>query len=86
MDWKLFVTDPKTKRPYRGAISRISIRLGLHFGTVKKMYDGETFPTVEESRKLQNLVHSRTLLAPKKRKDAGKKRGKYLSRKAVSHR
>lgn len=86
MDWKTEITDSKTGKPIRGAIFRIAQKLKLHSGTVKKWHLGESFPTESEARKLQNLVHSRTLLAKKKRKDAGKPRGKYRSRKPVSHR
>jgi len=83
MDWKTFITDPQTQKPFRGAITRIARKLRTHFGTVRKMYYGTLLPTTAESRKLQDIVHSRTIFAKKKRSDFGKKRAKYRKRLAV---
>lgn len=86
MDWKNFVTDPKTKKPFRGAINRIARKLKLHHNTVNRLWRGLTEPTLSESRKLQDLVHSRVLFAPKRRSDFKKKRGKYKKRCVVAPR
>jgi hypothetical protein len=44
------------------------------------MFDGVWTPTEEEANGLRAIVESRTNLAPKKRSDAGKKRGQYRKR------
>jgi hypothetical protein len=44
------------------------------------MFDGVWTPTEEEAKGLRAIVESRTNLAPKKRSDAGKKRGQYRKR------
>ena len=80
MNWKKYITDPLTKRPKRGAISRIAALLGTHYGCVRRMFDGVWTPTDEEAESLRAIVESRTNLAPKKRSDAGKKRGEYRQR------
>jgi len=80
MNWKKYITDPLTSRPKRGAISRIAALLGVHYGCVKRMFDGIWTPTDEEANGLRAIVASRTNLAPKKRSDAGKKRGEYRKR------
>jgi hypothetical protein len=80
MNWKKYITDPKTGRPKRGAISRIAALLGTHYNCVKRMFDGIWKPTEEEAKGLREIVASRTNLAPKKRSDAGKKRGQYRKR------
>jgi len=80
MNWKKYITDPTTNRPRRGAISRIAALLGAHYGCVKRMFDGVWKPTDEEANGLRAIVESRTNLAPKKRSDAGKKRGEYRKR------
>jgi hypothetical protein len=83
MDWKKYITDPSTNRPKRGAISRIAALLGTHYGCVRRMFDGIWTPTDEEAKGLREIVASRTNLAPKKRSDAGKKRGEYRKRAVV---
>jgi len=83
MNWKKYITDPLTKRPKRGAISRIAALLGVHYGNVRRMFDGIWTPTDEEAKGLREIVASRTNLAPKKRSDAGKKRGEYRKRAVV---
>jgi hypothetical protein len=80
MNWKKYITDPATNRPKRGAISRIAALLGTHYGNVRRMFDGIWTPTDEEAESLRAIVASRTNLAPKKRSDAGKKRGEYRKR------
>jgi hypothetical protein len=80
MNWKKYITDPATNRPKRGAISRIADMLGTHYGNVRRMFDGIWTPTDEEAKGLRAIVQSRTNLAPKKRSDAGKKRGEYRKR------
>ncbi len=80
MNWKKYITDPSTNRPKRGAISRIADMLGTHYGNVRRMFDGIWTPTDEEAKGLRAIVQSRTNLAPKKRSDAGKKRGEYRKR------
>jgi hypothetical protein len=44
------------------------------------MFDGVWTPTEQEANGLRAIVESRTNLAPKKRSDAGKKRGQYRKR------
>ncbi len=83
-DWKTFITNPATKKPFRGAINRIARKLKLHHGTVNRMWQGIAIPTIQENRKLQDLVHSRTVFAPKKRSDFRKKRAPYKKRLPVS--
>jgi len=83
MNWKKYISDTSTNRPKRGAISRIAELLGTHYGNVKRMFDGVWKPTDEEAKGLRAIVQSRTNLAPKKRSDAGKKRGEYQKRAAV---
>jgi hypothetical protein len=80
MNWKKYITDPSTNRPKRGAISRIAALLGTHYGCVRRMFDGVWTPTEQEAESLRAIVASRTNLAPKKRSDAGKKRGQYRKR------
>ena len=80
MNWKKYITDPATNRPRRGAISRIAALLGTHYGCVRRMFDGVWTPTEQEANGLRAIVESRTNLAPKKRSDAGKKRGQYRKR------
>jgi len=80
MNWKTYITDPLTNRPRRGAISRIAELLGTHYGNVKRMFLGVWKPTADEAKGLRAIVESRTNLAPKKRSDAGKKRGEYRKR------
>jgi hypothetical protein len=80
MNWKKYITDPSTNRPKRGAISRIAALLGTHYGDVKRMFLGVWKPTEQEAESLRAIVASRTNLAPKKRSDAGKKRGEYRKR------
>ena len=83
MNWKKYITDPRTGRPHRGAISRIAELLGTHYGCVKRMFLGIWNPSADEANGLRAIVKSRTILAPKKRSDAGKPRGKYRKRVAV---
>jgi len=83
MNWKKYITDPATNRPRRGAISRIAALLGTHYGNVRRMFDGIWNPTADEAKGLRAIVESRTNLAPKKRSDAGKKRGEYRKRAVV---
>ncbi len=80
MNWKKYITDHRTGRPLRGSISRIAELLGTHYGNVKRMFLGIWTPTDEEAKGLRAIVQSRTNLAPKKRCDAGKKRGEYRKR------
>ncbi len=80
MNWKKYITDPSTNRPKRGAISRIAALLGTHYGNVRRMFDGIWKPTEEEANRLRCIVADKVNLAPKKRSDAGKKRGEYRKR------
>ena len=80
MNWKTYITDPRTGRPLRGSISRIAELLGTHYGNVKRMFLGVWKPTADEAKGLRAIVESRTNLAPKKRSDAGKKRAAYRKR------
>ena len=80
MTWKKYITDPRTGLPQRGAISRIAELLGTHYGTVKRLFLGVCKPTADEANGLRAIVQSRTILAPKKRSDAGQKREKYRQR------
>ena len=82
MNWKKYITDPRTGRPHRGAISRIAELLGTHYGTVKRLFLDVCKPTADEASALRAIVQSRTVLAPKKRSDAGQPRGKYRKRAA----
>ena len=83
MNWKKYILNPKTGRPKRGAISEIARRLGTHYGTVKRMFDGVWHPSPDEASALRAIVQSRIVLAPKKRSDAGQKRAAYRKRVAV---
>jgi len=80
MNWKKYITDPSTNRPKRGAISRLAELLDTHYNCVKRMFDGIWKPSEHEAIHLRAIVSSRTNLAPKKRSDAGKKRGEYRKR------
>ena len=80
MNWKKYITDPRTGRPHRGSISRIAELLGTHYGNVRRLFLGIWNPTADEANGLRAIVASRTNLAPKKRCDAGKKRGEYRKR------
>jgi hypothetical protein len=80
MNWKKYITDPRTGLPQRGALSRIAELLGTHYGNVKRMFDGVWKPTADEAKGLRAIVASQTNLAPKKRSDAGKKRAAYRKR------
>jgi len=80
MNWKKYITDPATSRPKRGAISRIAALLGTHFGCARRMFDGIWKPTAAEALRLSNMALVRAALTPKKRSDAGKKRGEYKKR------
>jgi hypothetical protein len=83
MNWKKYITDPSTNRPKRGAISRIAELLGTHYGCVRRMFDGVWTPTADEASRLRCIVADKMNLAPKKRSDAGKKRGQYRKRAVV---
>ena len=83
MNWKKYITDPRTGLPQRGAISRIAELLGTHYGTVKRLFLDVCKPTADEAHGLRAIVQSRTILAPKKRSDAGQPREKYRQRAAV---
>lgn len=83
MNWKKYITDPRTGRPHRGAISRIAELLGTHYGCVKRMFLGVWKPSEDEARGLRAIVQARTILAPKKRSDAGQKRASYRKRVTV---
>ena len=83
MNWKKYITDPRTGRPHRGSISRIAELLGTHYGTVKRLFLDVCKPTSDEANGLRAIVQSRTVLAPKKRSDAGQKRAAYRKRLAV---
>jgi hypothetical protein len=80
MNWKKYITDPRTGLPQRGTISRIAELLGTHYGCVRRMFFGVWKPSDSEASALRAIVQSRTILAPKKRSDAGKKRGEYRKR------
>jgi hypothetical protein len=80
MNWKKYITDPKTGCPKRGAISRVASLLGTHYGNVKRMFLGVWKPTEEEAKGLRAIVADKMDLAPKKRSDAGKKRAAYRKR------
>ena len=80
MNWKKYITDPRTGRPHRGSISRIAELLGTHYGNVRRLFLGIWNPTADEANGLRAIVASRTNLAPKKRSDAGQKRGEYRKR------
>ena len=83
MNWKKYITDPRTGLPHRGAISRIAELLGTHYGCVRRMFLGIWNPSADEASALRAIVQSRTVLAAKKRRDAGKKRAAYRKRLAV---
>jgi hypothetical protein len=83
MNWKKYITDPRTGRPHRGAISRIAELLGTHYNCVRRMFLGIWNPSADEASALREIVQSRTVLAAKKRSDAGQPRGKYRKRVAV---
>ena len=83
MNWKKYITDPRTGRPHRGAISRIAELLGTHYGTVLRLFLDVCKPTSDEASALRAIVQSRTVLAPKKRSDAGQKRAAYRKRAAA---
>ena len=83
MNWKKYITDQRTGRPHRGAISRIAELLGTHYGTVKRLFLGVCNATADEANGLREIVQSRTVLAPKKRSDAGQKRAAYRKRVAA---
>lgn len=80
MNWKKYITDPKTGRPKRGAISRIAELLDTHYGNVLRMFLGIWKPAAHEAIHLRAIVKSGVSLAPKKRSDAGKKRAAYRKR------
>jgi hypothetical protein len=80
MNWKKYITDPRTGLPLRGSISRIAELLGTHYGNVKRMFLGIWKPTEYEASRLRCIVADKMNLAPKKRSDAGKKRGEYRKR------
>jgi hypothetical protein len=80
MNWKKYITDPRTGLPLRGSISRIAELLGTHYGCVKRMFLGVWKPTADEASALRCIVADKVNLAPKKRIDAGKKRGEYRKR------
>ena len=83
MNWKKYITDPRTGLPHRGTISRIAELLGTHYGCVRSMFLGIWNPSADEASALREIVQSRTVLAPKKRSDAGQPRGKYRKRVAA---
>ena len=83
MNWKKYITDPRTGLPQRGTISRIAELLGTHYGCVRRMFFGVWTPSADEASALRAIVQSRTVLAPKKRSDAGQKRAAYRKRAAV---
>ena len=83
MNWKKYITDPRTGLPHRGAISRIAELLGTHYGCVRRMFLGIWNPSADEASALRAIVQSRTVLAAKKRSDAGQPRGKYRKRVAA---
>ena len=83
MNWKKYITDPRTGRPHRGSISRIAELLGTHYGCVRRMFLGIWNPSADEASALRAIVQSRTVLAAKKRSDAGQPRGKYRKRVAA---
>ena len=83
MNWKKYITDPRTGRPHRGAISRIAELLGTHYGNVHRMFLGIWNPSADEASALREIVQSRTILSAKKRSDAGQKRAAYRKRAAV---
>ena len=80
MNWKKYITDPRTGLPLRGSISRIAELLGTHYGDVKRMFLGVWKPTADEASRLRCIVADKVNLAPKKRSDSGKKRAAYRKR------
>jgi len=80
MNWKKYIINPRTGLPLRGSISRIAELLGTHYGNVKRMFLGIWKPTDAEASRLRCIVADKMNLAPKKRSDAGKKRGEYRKR------
>ena len=83
MNWKKYITDPRTGLPHRGAISRIAELLGTHYNCVRRMFLGVWTPSADEASALRAIVQSRTILSAKKRSDAGQPRGKYRKRVAA---
>ena len=83
MNWKKYITDPRTGLPHRGAISRIAELLGTHYGCVRRMFLGVWTPSADEASALRAIVQSRTILSAKKRSDAGQKRAAYRKRLAA---
>ena len=83
MNWKKYITDPRTGLPQRGTISRLAELLGTHYGCVRRMFFGVWTPSADEASALRAIVQSRTILAAKKRSDAGQPRGKYRKRVAA---
>ena len=83
MNWKKYITDPRTGLPQRGTISRIAELLGTHYGCVRRMFLGIWNPSADEASALRAIVQSRTVLSAKKRSDAGQPRGKYRKRVAA---
>ena len=83
MNWKKYITDPRTGLPQRGTISRLAELLGTHYGCVRRMFFGVWTPSADEASALREIVQSRTVLAPKKRSDAGQKRAAYRKRVAA---
>ena len=83
MNWKKYILNPKTGLPHRGAISRIAELLGTHYGCVRRMFLGIWTPSADEASALRAIVQSRTVLAAKKRSDAGQPRAAYRKRLAV---
>ena len=83
MNWKKYITDPRTGRPHRGSISRIAELLGTHYGCVKRMFLGIWTPSEREAGALRYIVKQKMSIAPKKRSDAGQKREKYRKRVAA---
>ena len=83
MNWKKYITDPRTGLPQRGTISRIAELLGTHYGNVHRMFLGVWTPSADEASALRAIVQSRTILSAKKRSDAGQKRAAYRKRVAA---
>lgn len=83
MNWKKAITNPKTKRARRGAISRIAEQTGVTYGTALGWYRGQHFPDDRCAQILSSL--DPTKLRAKTRSDIGKKRtnGKKIDSQCV---
>lgn len=51
-----FISNPMTKKPLRGSLSRVAEYLGVSIGTVRKWFDGEWEPGLETSEKIREMI------------------------------